>query len=398
AAQPTRELSKTIMEELHESHKYAALMRNTSELIPDWRCEIIAHAKHLTESASIDMRLPITKTEAKHSREAWRARLGMLSLELKLRAHIRTSALGLSQILYFGSGYRWNHPHLAYTIRLRNPDKQSIYFHNLIMPPPSIEIANRIFKDDLKITAEGILIRGKVNISWTGRTVNLSLFNEEENEWIIPLNRILRSVKKSSTKRKLENRFGKWRGTKPYFPSQLETRVMDLAVPGIKLTNLEHVKGEKVFGVTRLQANTILKKLRDIGILNITYEVRHDRTVPLVSVIQGNPKQVCAVSYSFLENTPSSTVFLGQASNLSVIMSTVPFLDRDRLMEQLSEVGKSAGLRIQSLIPEAFRTYTADFYQRLRLANGEWNSDISALQAQASSVSLEKDEENEDIG
>jgi len=390
------EQSRPILEEIYEQHQYIAFMTSAVELFPDWRGEVIKHAKSLSESAKIDTCFPITKTEAKRSREAWRARLGMLSLELKLRAHIRTSALGLSQILYFGSGYRWNHPHLAYTIRLRASNKQSIYFHNMIMPPPSIEIANRIFKDDLKITAEGILVRGKVNISWTGRAVNLSLFNEEENEWILPLNRILRSVKKSSTKRKLENRFGKWRGTKPYFPSQLETRVIDMAVPGIKLTNLEHAKGEKAYGVTRAQANAILTKLRDSDILDIAYEMRHDRTVPLVSVIQGNPKQLCAVSYSFLENTPSSTVFLGQGSKLSVILSTVPFYDQDKLMEQLSEAGESAGLRIQCLVPEAYRTYTADLYQRLRLADGEWDSDISALQAQASSFSHKSDEETED--
>ena len=77
-------------------------------------------------------------------------------------------------------------------------------------------------------------------------------------------------------------------------------------------------------------------------------------------------------------------------------MSTVPFLDRDRLMKQLSEVGESAGLRIQCLIPEAHRNYTATLFQRLRLADGEWDSDISALQAQASSFSHEPDDIGED--
>ncbi|MHA1480341.1 MAG: hypothetical protein ACTSQZ_02810 [Candidatus Thorarchaeota archaeon] len=391
------EQSRPVMEESSGFHKHVAFVTNSIELFPDWRGEVIKYARLLTESGKVDTCFPITKTEAKQSREAWRARLGMLNLELKLRAHIRTSALGLNRILYFGSGYRWNHPHLAYTIRLRDPNKQSIYFHNMIMPPPSIEIANRIFKDDLKITAEGILVRGKVNISWAGRAVNLSLFNEDENEWILPLKRILRSVKKSSTKRKLENRFGKWRGARPYFPSQLETRVMDMAVPGIRLTNLEHAKGEKAYGVTSTQANAILTKLRNLDILDIAYEIRHARLVPLVSVIQGDPKQVCAVSHSFMESTLSSTVFLGHDSNISVILSTVPFNDREILLQELPDAGKSAGLRIQCLIPEAFRNYTTTLYQRLRLADGEWDSDLSALQAQASSVPSKSDDHSREF-
>ncbi|MHA1636604.1 MAG: hypothetical protein ACTSUO_07530 [Candidatus Thorarchaeota archaeon] len=367
------------------SEKYNIFWALTMELLSDWRGEIIEHIKQLIQSESITICLPVTKLDAQKSVTAWRTRLGMLSLGVMLRTHIRPETLGLKYLLYLGNKHRWANPHLSFSVRLSTIEKlKPPYLQVMIMPKPALMKADRIYNTEAKLKLDGDFIKGRIGVVWSERRSNLNLFNSEENQWILPTKKIVTSMSKKQSVKTLRRKFGFRRNKSLYTISKKEAQILDITSAELWLTDLENPQTEKVLGITKEETQTTLTKLRDEGVISIAYEIRASRLLSIFTLLEGPPSQVCSIAGAFLDNTPTSLAMVSKNENLAIIISRIPSHSIDELKSKMHQKAEETDLIVQFRNPEAYRSYNWDLYQRLLRKDGTWDDDISIIESQSS--------------
>ena len=165
------------------------------EAFPSWLDEAIRLAKQLNESGKVMMGLPVTKAAAKRSRRKWKQRLAALTYELRLIGFIHQSAFGLADIVYIGSAYRWPHRHMKFITRLGDSGGNVPFLQVLTAPLSVVERVKRV-------------LPGAIQIAWSTRHSNLDLFSDVDKEWQVQEDRIIGSIQKRGSIRRLQKRYG----------------------------------------------------------------------------------------------------------------------------------------------------------------------------------------------
>lgn len=368
----TDEQSRSL-DETEERDIHRLLLFKFKELALDLRKDAIKYAIVLNKSNQIVTKLPINAIDARRSETAWSERFAMLREGLLLKGHVRNDAMGLVELLYIGAAHRWPHSHLTWSARLGAIQERFPHLQVMVMPPSSAEQITRILPKVIRI-------------DWSTRRMNLNLFDSDSGVWTCKGGKILSSVKSNMSFKKLTTEFGKWRETGFSIPSKSETRCIDMVRRGLFLTDFEHKRGETFWGYSSEDANKMLTGLDRKGILQLSYEINETGLSSLATVIQGNPKQMNSVVYALGKYLPSSLIKVSNESNFSIVISRISLKDRSIILNDLPRVAKDADLNIRCMIPEAYRNYTWDFYQRLLNSDNSWNTDVSGLLSQVRSA------------
>ena len=83
---------------------------------------------------------------------------------------------------------------------------------------------------------------------------------------------------------------------------------------------------------------------------------------------------------------PTSLVMMDKSNETSIIFSRLSVNDRNELISLLPKSAEETGLNVRCIIPEGYRLYNWDLFQRLLTADGSWDSDVSGLISQVRSA------------
>ncbi len=375
------ESAAVAVDETMEPLSHVPFWTRVVEMFEAWRPRILNYARKMNQSGDIYTNLPVTRKEAIRNRDAWKMRLGMLSLGFHARSHVWPQAMGLKQILYFGASHRWNHPHLAFSVRLGELHERPPHLQVMVLPPAAVsKIMNRDIFTRTKLNQTGTLIRGYIEVGWSTRSVNYDLFKESTNTWKIGFKKIQDSFLRSSTIKKLSKKYGMGQGH--YIPDEEEARVIDMVESTLYLSDMEHSRGRQYWNVSAEEAKVSLEKLKKEGVLKLTYEIATTQLTSLTTLIQGPPSSVYSLTGSLIDNTPTSLAMTSNTGEFALIISRVPMSTRQDLRQILDSAGDSSDLIVKTMIPAAFRSYTWNLYQRLLTPEGRWDDDISVFRDQ----------------
>ena len=339
---------------------------------PDLRHLALEYVRSMNNSGVVVTTLPVTKSQAARSRTSWWDRFSLFTLDLHIRTHVRVPAFGLRRAIYFGNAYRWPHPHLSWSSRLESDSEYPLHVQELILPPQAIEQVKHYLPNLLEI-------------EWSARSTNPSRFASKLGQWKVSDKRILESVQRTMTERKIRGRFGRWKGKIPHHPTETEARILDGTNTGLDLAYLEHPGGRDYWGVSEYQTANFLTKMRDSGRLQVLYELSETKLPPPILIrAKGSKGQIVSLVSSFLRNSPSAVAYAVKNWEEAIIISSLPKSSRG-LVSNLPIAGKESCMDIKCYQLKSFRNYTSDLFQRLLMPDGTWLADTLGLLSQGQS-------------
>lgn len=270
-----------------------------------------------------------------------------------------------------GNAHRWAHPMLNWTANIGVHNNHPLHIQVMMMPYSALERIRRV-------------LPSLVEITWSARSSNPHLFNCERMEWTVPHKRILGSLDREVAFRKLRNGFGYWKERNHINLSKNEARLIDNTVARLYLSYLETSRGTEFLGTSEEQTSEFLTQMKEKNALQLFYEFNETGLPrPLVTVAQGSTKQIISLTHAMLRNTPSSVALLAKGNKTVFIISSVPVSTRVRLSQELPVLGKDRGMNIRCMVPQSFRNYSGDLFQKLLKPDGTWFDNVSGIVTQA---------------
>jgi hypothetical protein len=340
-----------------------------------WK-EIIRHIDSLNESKKLSTGLPVLKSEAKKSEAAWLSRIELMMAGTRIHAQVSYPSIGLVLLTYYGSAHTWPHYHLAWyakTIDISNVKlPRTRYLQTMVMPSSSAQQVKRAMTNI-----------SEIDLSF--RRVNYNFYSPSSGEWRVNIAKILSSMNRKSSVRKLKREFGIPSGKFVHNISLNEAQAIDAVMSHLYLEDSE-LLGPSLYGLTSDQLLESLEYLQSLGVISINYEANvalEDISTSYVTVAEGNPDYVCSFVKAFLNHTPSSLVFLEKGATRTYIISRMPKTSAYELIRSLPEVGEFDTLNIRCSEIQGYRDYQFNLLQRLHNDDNSWNSDIHELLIQA---------------
>jgi hypothetical protein len=363
-----------------EKTPWIVFLEKIDAMFPKWHDRVWKFIVDLNHSDKVANSLPVSRSAAKRSNKAWINRFALFCSGVQLRVHIKTQAIGLRTLAYFGTAHRWPHKHMAWITRLGELGENPPYLQTMQMPPQSAERVRRV-------------LPSAMDVAWSARVVNLGLF-EPNKGWKTSTDKILESIQRKGTIRKLRSRYGKWKGTQFRQIDHDEAKILDIAARTIDLAEIEDKKFMDYWGLSRTKIKSVLTHFREKKIVDIVYQPDEPSLVSLFTVVQGPSRSVYSLANAFLERTPTSLVMIDGDGKKLIVLSRMPNEDLYHLLSTLPARGQEEGLTIRCLQPRAFWNYTRTLYQRLLNANGAWDDDVSGFLSQLRSMKKTLSEEN----
>jgi len=363
------------------SYPWFIFIQKCAEILPNWLAIAVDSVRKLNESNRVILGLPTTSSAAKRSKASWKKRFAELSYWSLARGYVDASSLGLVEFVYLGAAYRWPHRHMKFITRLGAGGENSPHLQVMIVPHSAAERLRRALPSVL-------------SVEWSARTLNLDLFDSSSSTWAIPHQKIVDSLERRSTVRKLTNQFG---GKKPrdvYVMSKDDAVVADRFSEGLFLSDFETPEFLKNIRLEKKQIRKLLKNLIQRKVINLKYEISDPTLITLATVLQGRSETVTSIVSELLSSTPTSFARIDKTGRSGVVLSRLPEESVHIIAPQLTSQGIDYDVNIRCMRPTAFRGYTSNLYQRLLQEDGTWDDDVSAFLSQARSKRRELSESN----
>jgi hypothetical protein len=234
--------------EAAEQDPWALVVLKLLELFPDWTGRVLEHITSLQDQCQITTELPVSREEARNSREAWSSRFAMANHGLFMRGHIYKESIGLIPAIYVGGAHRWPHKHLDWSARLGYETERPQYIQIMVMPKSAFQRVSRVIPT-VRL------------VDWDMASVNVTLYNDKERKWNLKSTTIIKSLERRRTLKQLKNEFGCWTGKNTYLLSKKNARILDLISWSMQLGDFENEIYAKYYGIKN---STIKQELETI--------------------------------------------------------------------------------------------------------------------------------------
>ena len=340
------------------------------EKAPNWQAEAVPILKNLDSRDELELVLP--KSERTLSTN--RRRFLMWTMGFSLREYVHPMNVGLRNIVYLGSVYRWVHQHLAYSLRLRTESGLPLYLQSIIVPPLAAESIESVFPQ-------------AHSIGWSSSSTNYKLFKEKQAEWTIKSKQILRSPERRMTLHALKKKFGETNQKSPYRLTRKDATIIDMVNSTVfYLTHLEKERGLQYWNTTEKEAKRILTNLRNKGVVDISYRVNMGGEFILIAIIvEGQPNSVYSISDALLSGCPTTRTLISDDGSFSINTSRIPIEMRDVFFEDLPRIAKENGITLRPFTVTGFRNFEGSLYQRIIKDDGTYDDDVSNFLSQIES-------------
>jgi len=327
----------------------------------------LAHSMNLKQE--IHTAIPITRQEAKTSREAWLDRFSLIRCSLIMRGYIQDARLGLVKLVYIGGAHRWPHKHLQYAARLGNPGQKPPYIQVLVMPK----------------TAYDRIVRTRQNvipIRWSASRLNYGLYLPKHESWKNTSIHIENSLYGRRTIKQMDREFGLKSFGEVSLPSNEDARVLDLISWGIYNQSLELGEYDSMIRMSRESLKEKLASFIQRGILHLQYFPTIQGLASICLEIKAEVPQLYSIARSTLVHLPTTTAMVSESSNSCIIMARVPEKRAYDILVNLPRKASEYDVIIKGYRVSAYAGYVSNLYQRLLLPDGTWDDDITGFLSQ----------------
>ncbi|MHA1862142.1 MAG: hypothetical protein ACTSWA_00130 [Candidatus Thorarchaeota archaeon] len=336
-----------------------------TENFPDSLTNIIGYANQLNEKGTIVTNLPVSKTDAKKSRRAWRDRYAMFVHGLSLRADVNNTGCGLKEVIYVGGAHKWPHKHLSWSARLGQADAHVKQFQVMVMPPEAYSI----------VVGTGSNIKG---ILWSARKTNLNLYDVKKRKWTMSIPRLHRSMSSSKTISQLRKEFTRFKPVSSRL-SKRESEVLDLTSYGMYLHHLESGKYAEYLGLEKKQMKGIMDLLLKKNLIYPQYIPSIQGVSSIMIEAKGAPNKICSITRSFLKNTPSTNAFITDDEKTCYLITRLPEENAYDIVTQTPSIAEAIDVKLTCLPIRAYSGFRNNLYSRLWRDEGVWDPDLSGL-------------------
>ncbi|MFW9982213.1 MAG: hypothetical protein ACFFE3_09910 [Candidatus Thorarchaeota archaeon] len=373
-------IPKRVITEPAKNTPWFLFNQRCAEFLPNLFGSMIDYVRELNESGKVKIGLPYTKSQTKKSLNSWKQKFVLMAYGLRLRGHINPTNFGLQELIYLGAAYRWPHRHMRFITSLGGVSESAPHLQVMVMPQSAVERVRRVLPSVMMV-------------DWSARSLNFELYDRKSGNWIIPVQKILNSLTKTSSITRLSNKYGSSISDTSLMTVN-DAKVIDLIGESILSELLDNPEDLKHWGVTKEKVRYIVTKLTRQNVLKINYEVRDLQLITLAIIVQGDAKKVTSLVSALLNDTPTSFARLADGGKSSVILTRLPEEAAHELALKLQASGIDYDLNIRCMRPTTFQSYTHDFYQRILKPDGSWDDDVSAFLSQARSRRRELSESN----
>jgi hypothetical protein len=328
---------------------------------------VIPYIKELEKSGEIVTSLPVTRKEARESRQKWFDRLACINSTVKLACRsIRTQVLGLQTLLHIGRAHKWPHKHMYWSATIESSSKVKEHIQVMILPPSAAEQVLRKRKRTFEV-------------EFSAWNFNYHLYYLPSREWRISIKRILSSLDQKTTLARLEQEFGKWRGKRRVPVTREEAVILDYLYMGIDLDSLE---AGWYPDLTENEVKSTLERFRTEGLANIRYYTE-PTLYSLLIVLQGDSARIYSAARGLLRYSSTALCHIGKGGDILFGFLRLPLGAQQELVSTFESTAAHAGLTARCLLPDKTRIYSRTFYQNLLREDGTWNDDVSDFLEQA---------------
>jgi hypothetical protein len=318
--------------------------------------------------------MPVTRRMAKNSDDAWKDRFALQADGLMLRTNPIHHSIGLRQLLYIGSAYRWPHKHTAWSARLERSGLNPLYLQVIALPQRALQNAKRI-------------LPSAIPVEWTAFNYNIDQFQQKTGSWSFSVESILDSLNSSKSENSLRRTFDVRKTERIYDLSRSESRILGSASMGFLLEFMESESYAKALGVTNEELAKSIERMRDNRVLSIHYFGGFRGLYSMLLDLQGKEPQVMAFVDALAKEATSYTIFKSEENARFIIVARLPRIAVPELKAKLPQSAEEHDLGIRLYPITAYSAYRSSLYDRLLLEDGTWDSDISGLASQSSSSS-----------
>jgi hypothetical protein len=363
------ELAKRPQSEVLESDPWFLVEFKLAEMFPDWTYRVVKYAMDLQANGKISTKLPISKEDAKKSRNAWSDRFALVNHGLFMRGHVHKTVLGLIPVVYIGSAHRWPHKNLEWSARLGFAMEKPYYIQVLVMPPSAYEQTCRVIPNLHKV-------------DWEFSTFNANLFNIKNRRWRLNTALLANSLHGRRSLKQLENEFHCSKREHYYHLSTQQARVLDLISWGMYLGNLESNLYANYYDISNSIIKQELETMAANDVFSLQYFLVMANLRSLCLTVDGPPQNVYSTSRAFLKHAPSTQVRITNAGHSSIIVSRIPDDDFFSFASTITEVANETDISLRAFQISAYAGYRNNLYSRLLRNDGTWDDDVSGLLSQ----------------
>jgi hypothetical protein len=329
----------------------------------------LKYSEMMNDSGKLRLDLPVTMAQAAKSHRKWVERFKLLGVGIRLRSLLRPGSLGLKRVAYMGFAHQWPTIHMRWSATIGSAGYRQPSVQIMEMPPDSLEAA---------LGARPSLM----GVDWTGTTVNENLFDNRTKTWRIPVGRIVRSLDGKRTLRRLGNEFGKWSGSKTYFPTMIWAKALDATSSLLDLSDLEQDRYVEYKGLSRPELLLALEEMKEKGIIETIYSPALPDLMTVAVIAQGNANSVCSLGRALLRYSPTATLHLARKGEWLLALSRQPTSITHHLIAALPEEAAERGIALRCNRPTSLRSYRWGFYRRLLREDGSWENNVTQMLSQ----------------
>jgi hypothetical protein len=342
------------------------------EIFPDRRSRVIDLAQSFTSKQEIHTSIPISRKEAKNSKDAWLDRYLLIRSNFTMRGYVQDKRIGLTKLVYIGGAHRWPHKHLQYTARLGNLGQKPPYIQFMLMPKTGAER----------------LLRLKQNIAqidWSASRMNFNLYDRNNDNWKCNVSHFTRSFQGKRTVKHLNKEFN-LKGTNDVTTlSEEDSKILDLLSGGLYIHALEKGNYDDILQTNKGHLKERIASYLETGLIQLQYVPTIHGLTSICLEIRGNPKQLYSIARSSLKHLPSATALVSENEKLCVVMARVPAEQAYEILVNIPNRVTEYGISVKGYRVFAYAGYLHDLYQRLRNPDGTWDDDVTGLLSQISS-------------
>lgn len=311
---------------------------------------------------------------AKKDNSVWLRLLIYYFNNLRLRGNINHKALGLQQLIYFGTAYRWQHKHVAWAVELEHNRKFNPRFNVLVVPQRSVSELDRIMNIQ--------------EIDWTVRAINPEL-RDSEGQWYVDWNRLMHSIDTKTTLKRLIREYGP-KTSRFAVISKEEARYLDFINSGFSVASVgsaptypdfTNVSGEEISDtIDQLCERNIVFNLHLLDNSAETTRKQQPLQTILIS-LRGETEGILSIIRALMRYAPAATPFLTRGGGQAYVLSRL-IRDEPRLTD-MAMTAKTIGVNVEYHDFKSYRTNLVSLYDRLWIDEGKWDDDLSGLISQS---------------
>ncbi len=349
-----------------ENDPWSITWYRISETFPDRKARVIGLAHSLNLRQEVHTGIPISREEAKKSKEAWLDRFSLIRSNLIMRGYVQDERLGLAKLVYIGGAHRWPHKHLQYTARLGNPGQKPPHIQVLVMPKTAVD---RIMRTRQNIAS----------IDWSASRLNYGLYSPRHETWKNNTVRLQSSLNGRRTFKQMNRQFDLTSCGEISVLSDEDARVLDLISWGIYNQSLELSEYDGILNMSKESLKEKLASFIQAKIANLQYFPTIYGLASICLEIRGEIPQLYSIARSTLMHLPTTTAMVSESSNLCVVMARVPEKRAYDILVDLPRKASEHDVVIKGYRVSAYAGYVNNLYQRLLLPDGTWDDDITGF-------------------